>query len=137
MLKDLLVKLWQELDIPGSLPKSRDSVYIVPIEEGLEIVCKDLGREGYQLFTSVVRVPEGNCEELFITLMHANLFGEATGGAVLGMDYEGEDIILSQKVSYGCSYKEFEYVIEDFCNWVEFWREEALEQVKQRAKPFL
>ena len=54
--------------------------------------------------------------------MEANLFGQGTGGGVLGISPERQIFIFSKKILQDLNYQEFKEKIEEFVNYVEFWR---------------
>jgi hypothetical protein len=58
--------------------------------------------------------------------MGANLLGKETNGNVLGLNEEGDILILTRDVDYDVDYKSFNYILEDFFNQVDFWRQETL-----------
>ena len=62
-------------------------------------------------------------------MLHGNLFGIGTRGAVLGASIDGNLLTLSKEVEYTPDYKEFKDLVEDFINMVDYWREEALKSV--------
>jgi len=64
-------------------------------------------------------------EEAFIYLMKANLLGQGTGNQVLGLDPEEKTLTLSCIIPYDMDYREFKERIEDFVNYLDYWRLEV------------
>jgi hypothetical protein len=123
MLDDWMRDFAQELET-GSLATESPGSYEIPMDEDLKIAVTSLG-QGYNLFSVLAACPKINKENFFSKVMQANLFGQGTHGAVLGLTEEGNMLTLSQFVDYTTNYKDFRDVVEDFINTVDFWREEA------------
>ena len=127
MLASLMEKLTQELELDKSLATEVPGTYAFPLDQGLTVTIFEIPR-GFLLKCPVGPAPKVQ-EELFLTqAMLANLFGQGTRGAVLGLSPEGTILTLSQVVDYTVDYKEFKDIVEDFINSVDFWHEEALSQ---------
>jgi hypothetical protein len=65
-------------------------------------------------------------EELLTLLMQANFLGQGTGGGVIGLDESEKSLTLSLAFPYDMNYKHFRDSIEDFTNYVDYWREELI-----------
>lgn len=79
---------------------------------------------GLYLMGFICAVPENKCESIYMSLMHMNLFGIGTQGALLGLNKDSNTLTLSCAYAYRLSYKEFRNAIEDFVNQIDFWRQE-------------
>jgi hypothetical protein len=66
--------------------------------------------------------PASNAEEFLCTLMHANLFGQGTHGAVIGMSDSGNMLTFSQALPAPPNYPQFKEKLEDFINYLELWQ---------------
>lgn len=64
-------------------------------------------------------------DELYIYLMRANFLGQGTGGARIGMDADEKFLTLSHGFAYDMDYQTFKESVEDFVNYVAYWREET------------
>jgi hypothetical protein len=124
MLAKYIQQLVKELEMQGSLATEVPGVYDFPIDEEISVTISDIP-QGFTMTSTFADAPSEN-EELFYTqALLANLYGEGTEGCILGLDAEGEKLILSRKIDYNIEYKEFKDLIEDFLNNVEFWRDEV------------
>ena len=122
MLLDYLEKLCEELKI--KIPKlNKDKLY--PLTIGDEsMVLKDLD-PGVELHAKIREVPTKKKEELFIFLMRANLLGQGTGKARIGIDEREKFLTLSLGLPYEMNYQTFKETIEDFVNYLIYWRDEV------------
>jgi len=123
MLRDYLAQLCQELEI-DSVPKLNEQKFY-PFRLGDEFIAlKDLD-PGMSMQAQICLAPEKKKEDLFIFLMRANLLGQGTGGARIGIDQEEKFLTLSLGLPYEMNYQIFRETIEDFVNYLIYWREEV------------
>lgn len=124
MIERFITQLSKELELPRELePKSR-GVYVLPLELDLSITMTEAA--GVISFHSIVaECPHQNEEPFFERMLLANLFGQGTFGAVLGLDEEGKSLVLQQTIEHPQDYRHFRDTLEDFINAVDLWREEA------------
>ncbi len=125
MLKKMMELFAKELGIEEGLGTEIPGVYLIPIDEGLNVFVTELPG-GFSMKCSVVDCPKMDVGSYYTYIMGANLLGKETHGNVLGLNEDGEVLTLSRHVDYEVNYKEFSYLLEDFFNQVEFWREETL-----------
>ncbi len=123
MLRDYLEQLCKELAIE-SIPKL-NAQKIYPFRLGNEwLSLKDLN-PGVAMQAQICLCPEEKKEDLFIFLMRANLLGQGTGGARIGLDAEEKFLTLSLGLPYEMNYQIFKETIEDFVNYLIYWRDEV------------
>lgn len=123
MLRDYLAKLCKELAIEATPKLNEQKIY--PFRLGNEIIAlKDL-EPGVAMQAQISLCPEKKKEDLFIFLMRANLLGQGTGGARIGIDSEEKFLTLSLGLPYEMNYQSFKETIEDFVNYLIYWREEV------------
>lgn len=123
MLREFLEKLCKELAI--NIPKLNEQK-IYPLSLGQELIAiRDLD-PGIALQSQVCEVPKKKKEELYIYLMRANLLGQGTGGTRIGLDSNEKFLTLSLGLPYELNYQKFRESIEDFVNYVIYWREEVM-----------
>ncbi len=67
-------------------------------------------------------------------LMSANLLYQKTGKGVIGMDFKGNFLLLSVAVPYEVNEKEFHEELEEFVNYVIFWRKEIRKLIQESKK---
>lgn len=125
MLEQLLTQLSQELEFPAVPTKDDQQMFHVPINPSMNISMKELD-PGIFLYSPIGPCPPQKREELFILLMKANFLGQGTGGGTIGMDPEEKFLTLSLALPYDMNYKAFKGIVEDFANFVDYWREELI-----------
>jgi hypothetical protein len=124
MLEENLKRLADDLELPPFPPKDKNSCIVLPLAKDLMISIQSL-RSGVAFFAHVAPVPLQKREEAFMYFMKANLLGQGTGDQVLGIDTEEKFLTLSCVIPYDMDYKEFKEKIEDFANYLDYWRLEA------------
>lgn len=122
MIENWIEQLSRELELGQSLPKDGSS-FIFPVDEGVSVYISDF-EQGFSLFCRVGECPTEKTEEFFSQAMLANLFGQGTKGAVLGLTDDYRFVTLSLESPYADEYRVFRDKLEDFMNGVDFWREE-------------
>ena len=124
MLESILADLEKHLGlkaIKGS--KEMSSFYQLDINQKTQIWVKDLN-PGVFFRTTIAHLPSNNLEDLFIYLSKANFLGQGTGGAVISIDPSEIYLTLSHHIPYEMNYKMFRDKLEDFVNYLDFWKEE-------------
>ena len=128
-LMDYLIELCEDLNLDPNLEKTDEGSFLLPINASLRIEVTPLS-PGALFFSPIRSCPKKKKEELFIQLMKANLFGQGTLGAAIGLDPKGKFLTLSSSLAYDMDYRGFKEAMEDFANIVEYWREEIDQHVK-------
>lgn len=126
MLSAFMQELSIEWELQAPLPQNMPGVYTIPLEESLSFQIASLP-QGFTLNSHLIAAPSRNLEEFFEKALLANLFGQGTNGAILGLSEDGKMLTLSRNIDYDITYKEFRDIIEDFINTIDFWREFALD----------
>lgn len=126
MLETFMPRLVQDLELGDiSLKSEVPGAYALPLEESVIVFISEIPN-GIQLKCKFAPYPKGNTEVFATQAMLANLFGQGTHGAILGMTADGDILTLTQPIEYAIKYKEFKEILEDFINSIDFWRDEAL-----------
>ncbi len=125
MIDYLMQQLCKELAIDPPLKPQMPGAYLLPLDT-IDITIKAMPLEGVVLSTDLGPFSQDRREDFFQDLLRANLFGDATHGAVLGLSQNGSTITLSHTAEYRLDYTEFRSIVEDFINTADFWRSEAL-----------
>jgi hypothetical protein len=124
-LERLIEMLSAELKLPALPQKDKNGCYQLKINPSITVSAKELD-PGVFIHAQILPVPkEGNKEALFIHLMKANLLGQGTGGAAIGIDSSEKFFTLSQSLSFEVNYKTFHETLEDFLNYIDYWKEEV------------
>lgn len=123
-LNEFMKQLSYEMELEQPLTAQMSGVYTLPLDENLYIVIST-GEEGLSLTSDICKCPTIKREEFLTEMMHANLFGQGTTDAILGLTKNGETITLSRHVKHDIDYKQFSEILEDFINTVDYWADEA------------
>lgn len=127
MLDELMRQLAKELDLDlKDLQTEVPSVYAIPIEQQTTILIRSNPPLGFSFNCTLGPCPKEKEEAFLADLLLANLFGQSTHGAVLGLSEDGNLLTLSQIIDYNIDYKEFNESLEDFLNTADFWFNEKL-----------
>ncbi|MBS4168099.1 type III secretion system chaperone [Parachlamydia sp. AcF125] len=125
MLDNHMKRLAAELELENSMTTETPGVYAFPLSEDIKIYILTIS-EGIYFECAFAPCPSTRQEELFTQLLLANLFGQGTRGATLGLSEEGKLVKLSQLLENKEDYQLFKNNLEDFINSVDFWSEETL-----------
>ncbi|MCB1112832.1 MAG: type III secretion system chaperone [Chlamydiia bacterium] len=121
-------KFESELETEEKITPDIPGVYAIPIEENVVIVIAKIP-EGISFSCDIGKCPTAKREQFFQSMMSANLFGQGTAGAVLGLSMDEQKVTLTQLIDRDISYEEFSDYLDDFINVVDFWRDE-IEEIK-------
>lgn len=124
MLEEHLKRLTEDLELPPFPEKNKASFYELCLTKDLTLFLKPLP-PGFFLFARVAPVPVQKKEEAFIYFMQGNLLGQGTGDQKLGIDGEESFLTLSRQIQYDMNYTDFKDLIEDFTNYLDYWRFET------------
>lgn len=124
VLDEFMKKLSEEMEIDEPITPEMSGVYLLPLDETSQVVINKTDA-GLSFTTIVADCPTIKRAEFLQMLMEANLFGQGTGHAILGLDNKGKKITLSLHIGHDINYKQFTEMLEDFINSIDFWREEA------------
>lgn len=131
MLRENLEKLCKELSIEPVPKINEEKVY--PFRIGDELIqLRDLD-PGVAMQAQICPCPQKKKEELFIYLMRANLLGQGTGGARIGIDPDEKFLTLSLGLPYEMNYQIFKETVEDFVNYVIYWRNEVTKLEREES----
>ena len=122
MLEECLTQLVENLALEDALSKE-NKLYTLKLHKELIITFRELD-PGCTFFATIGTCPINKQEEVFIYLMKANLLGQGTGGSVIGLDRDEKFLTLCLSLPYDMKYKVFKDALEDFTNYLNFWKEE-------------
>ena len=124
MLQEFLERLCGELAI-APVPKLNEKKFFsFRLGEEIEAQLRDLD-PGVAITAKIADCPDKRREDLFIFLMRANLLGQGTGGARIGLDINDKFLTLSLGLPYEMNYRSFTENMEDFVNYLVLLREEV------------
>ncbi len=122
MLQEMISEVCTELEM--SMPKLNDKkAYGFQIRKDVEVEIRDL-QPGASFNARIAVCPNKRREDLFILLMKANYLGQSTGLARIGMSSDEKYLTLSSGFPYELTYRAFRESLEDFVNFLLYWREE-------------
>jgi len=122
-----------EIEIPK---QEKDKSFIIEITKELEVKIFDLD-PGFYFFANIAPCPNEKKEDLFIYLMRANLLGQGTGRSRIGMDKEEKFLTLSYLIDYEVNYIEFKEKLEDFVNYINYWKKEIMLHIEKAKSSIL
>lgn len=109
-----------ELEFGEKLQTDKSGFYILGFTKSLQIKIGTIN-DGFLFSADLGPCPEKNSEDFFMGIMNANLFGQGTGEAVIGLNEDGKKLIFFLYYPRKTSYKQFRDLVEDFVNWVDMW----------------
>jgi hypothetical protein len=124
MLRNFVETLCGELGIAPVPKLNEKKCYSFRIAEGVEAELRDL-EPGLAAWGKIAACPEKRREDFFIYLMRGNLLGQGTGGCRIGLDANEKILTLSLGLPYEMNYQTFRETLEDFINYLIYWREEV------------
>ncbi len=87
--------------------------------------------KGVSMSARIGECPPKNKEDFYLLLMRANFLGQGTGKSVIGMDQEEKYLTLSSFIPYEMDFKKFKETVEDFVNFVDYWKDELARHIAQ------
>jgi hypothetical protein len=132
MLKNLLQQLCQDLGLENVPPVDEQKFHQVKIG-AFDIAMKDL-EPGFYFSSNIGPLPKKKTEDFLMLLMKANFLGQGTGGATLGLKEDESFLTLSLSLPYEMNYKAFKDSLEEFANFVEFWKKESVRHELEAGK---
>ena len=126
MIESILSDLEKYLNIP--FDKSQDNelqgYYFINMPKFNKIWVKDLNPGIFIKSIITTMISTQNPENFFMHLMKANFLGQGTGGSIISLDPEEKLLTLSLRMNYEVNYKIFRDKLEDFLNYIEYWKKE-------------
>lgn len=123
MLEQLLSQLVEEMEMDGMPLKDEQGAFLLKLSPEMQVSIKEL-EPGIFFHAPLSILQDSKKEELLMYLMKANFLGQGTGGSVISLDNEEKSLTLSLVLPYDMNYKTFRDLLEDFTNYVDYWREE-------------
>ncbi len=125
MLDNFMRQLGKDLQMEEPFVATRLGVYEYWVGEDLCILITPVQPFGFGLTCVLGPYPKAKEDDFLLSMMTGNLFGKETFGATLGLDGDGNKMVLSREINQRVNYSEFKETLEDFYHIVNFWREEA------------
>lgn len=132
MIAIFLNRLCDELKLPHASQTKEKQTFLFEFAQSVIVTVKDL-EPGMSLAAPIALCPLKKREPLFIKLMKANLLGQGTGNGRIGLDPDEKHLTLSLGIPYELSYQAFRDTLEEFVNYLIYWREEILKFDNEQA----
>ncbi len=129
MLESFIATIAQDLELDETPKLVEKNAYALQLNPTITLTVRALD-PGVSFWSRIGECPHVKREELFMQLMKANFLGQGTGGATLGLDAEEKFLTLSSVLPYDMNYKTFKDALEDFANYLDYWREELIRHVQ-------
>lgn len=125
MITSHMQKLKKDLGIESSLSRETPGTFFFPVDDQLDITITQLN-PGVLFECEIDTMPEKNRILFYTKLLTANLFGQGTFGAEIGISNDGRKMVIQYHIDTPLNYKEFEEKLEDFLNVAAYWRDESI-----------
>lgn len=122
-IQDYTEKVIDFLGFDQASYPDENKIYSLDFGKDLVVRYSDL-HPGVNFMSILGKLPDKNREVLVSSLMHLNLFGNGTGGGVFGYSEENKSLTFTTAVPYRLQFGEFKNALEDFVNFVDFWKSE-------------
>src|ERR1700722_14713200 len=136
MLEQLIHTLAEELEFEEIPKKEEGNSYQVLLNPQLSIRMQELD-QGISFWARIDACPAAKREDLFILLMKANFLGQGTGGSTIALEENENFLTLSSIFPYDMNYKMFKEALEDFANYLDYWKEELVRHKKMAEESVL
>ena len=132
-IERLIANFYAKIQLETVPQKGQQGFYEIALAGSPPVSVKEL-TSGPGLFFLGYLLPNSDQktqESLFIYLMKANFLGQGTGRAAIGIDSSEKFFVLTQTLSYAVDDKAFYETLENFLNYMDFWREAILRVLKE------
>ena len=123
MLQEFVEKMCADLDLSPVPQISREKTLSLVLNPEIEVHLREL-ESGVSMQAKIAICPEKRREELFMFLMRANFLGQGTAGSRIGMDPQEKFLTLSLGLPYEVDYRAFKEHLEEFVNYLVYWRDQ-------------
>lgn len=129
MLESILADLEKFLGLTSMKgSKEMADYYQLDINDTTLVWVKDL-QPGIYFRSTIAPLPTTNMEDLYLYLSKGNFLGQGTGGSVISLDTNEKFLTLVLNIPYEVNYRIFRDKLEDFVNYLEFWKSEIEKMV--------
>lgn len=121
---ELLTKLTKELKL-DPIKENKDKIYELSINS--ETLITIYNKNPYIFLRSNISdMPPTKKEDLLIYLMRANLLKQGTEGSKIGLSDNEKTLTLLFRMDYEVEYIGFKENIEEFINYLNFYKQEVI-----------
>lgn len=133
MLETLVNQLSSNYQFPIEFFKEPSRHYILKIDQDTALTFREL-EKGFLIQSAVDLAPKENAEELFLLLLKANFLGQGTKGSYLALNESGETLLFLHEQTNQLNYPQFKEKIEEFVNYLNYWKLRVKEEIKKNQK---
>ncbi|MBJ7449249.1 MAG: type III secretion system chaperone [Parachlamydiales bacterium] len=126
MMHPFIIQLFKDLSISEEPEASSAGSFLLSFTENLSLSIKPLD-VGFYITSRLGQLPIKDAEEHLKTFLAANLFGDATGRAVIGLEEDEKWLTFSLAIPYQMTYNQFRDELENFINYLELWQDKLAE----------
>jgi hypothetical protein len=124
LLESILADFEKHLGVRAVKGKDEmQGFFQIDIDLKTQVWVKDLD-PGVFFRSTIAPLPSSGLEDLFMYLSKANFLGQGTGGGVISIEPGENFLTLGLNIPYEVNYKIFRDKLEDFVNYLEFWKSE-------------
>ncbi|MEW4486722.1 type III secretion system chaperone [Thalassoglobus sp. JC818] len=125
LFQNLVSEFGQECGIPNLSPNADGELRLL-FDRSISVSMMPTSNvDELLIYSHVGHVAEQTSVGLLLRLLDASLFGQSTNGAVFAIDELTEQITLQRiEQIQGMTYQDFESLIEEFVNAVEYWSQQ-------------
>ena len=125
MIEKYLEQLRKELELGSLPPLNEEKEYHLQLSNfNIGIKVSDTQ---YYFSSDIGPIPQNKREDFLMRVMKANFLGQGTGGATIGLKEDESCLTLSLSLPYEMNYKTFKESLEDFVNYVSYWKQEIIQ----------
>ena len=121
MLEKYLRQLVTDFRLDPLAPLDENKLFSLKLNT-FEISLKYLDPGIYFYAKITPFLPHHKKEDALALLMKANFLGQGTGGSTIGLTEDESFLTLSLGLPYDINYKEFKEALEDFVNFLDYWK---------------
>jgi hypothetical protein len=132
MLEKFVSEICSELPIEAST-KDADQWVHLTVNPTLRVSVKALD-PGIIFSAPIGEPPLQKREDFYMLVMKANFLGQGTGGGTLSLDGDEKLLTLSLALPYDMNFKNFKEHLEDFANFVDYWKQELRRHTETTQK---
>lgn len=131
MLESYITQLLKEFGLEVPQFEKEGPIQIKLFSHPVEMVQLD---PGAHFSAKIAPLPSKEKDEFMLKLMQANFLGQGTGGATLGLKEDESFLTLSLSLPYEMNYRAFKDAVEEFVNYLEYWKAETARHEKEAQK---
>lgn len=131
MLESYITQLLKEFSLEVPHFEKEGPIQVQIFSYPIEMIKLD---PGAHFSAKIAPLPTKEKDEFMLKLMQANFLGQGTGGGTLGLKEDESFLTLSLSLPYEMNYRAFKDAVEEFVNYLEYWKAETARHEKEAQK---